>query len=68
MKNETNYVFDEIAADQWNDGALDGCRGRPKASAELAYLEGYAYGLDTRKVRVVMPPRPEGYYHTPLDA
>jgi len=68
MKNETNYDFDDIAADQWNDGALDGCRGRPKASAELAYLEGYAYGLEDRQVQVVMPPRPEGYYHTPLDA
>jgi len=66
MKNETNDVFDEIAADQWNDGALDGCRGRPKASAEIAYLEGYAHGLDTRKVRVVMPVRPEGYYHSRL--
>lgn len=51
------------AGDRWNDGALDGIRLRPKASEDPDYLEGYAHGVDQRKVRVELPARPEGYYH-----
>lgn len=35
----------------------------PKSSTDLQYSQGYLHGLDERKVRVVMPERPEGYYH-----
>lgn len=52
--------------DRWNDGALDGCRNRPQASTDPDYLEGYAHGQNDRRVRVVMPARPEGYYHAPI--
>lgn len=54
------------AIDRWNDGALDALRGRKALSDNPDYLEGYAHGLDQRKVRAVMPARPEGYYHAPL--
>lgn len=56
----------EAKIDRWNDGALDALRYRPKASSDPDYLEGYADGEDQRKVQVVMPERPEGYYHAPL--
>ena len=60
--------FDDAKADRWNDGALDGCRGKTPASTDADYIEGYAEGIESRKVRVVMPHRPEGYYHAPLGA
>jgi hypothetical protein len=53
--------------DLWNDGAIDGIRNRPMASSHPEYLEGYAHGQDQRRVRVIMPVRPEGYYHSALD-
>ena len=62
------YDFDDAAADRWNDGALDGIRARPQASQDADYLAGYAHGQDARKVRVVLPRRPEGYYHAPIGA
>lgn len=52
--------------DDWNDGALDALRGKARASTVPMYLDGYAHGLRERKVRVVMPARPEGYYHAPI--
>lgn len=52
--------------DRWNDGALDALRFKPKASEDKHYLEGYAHGEQERRVQVVMPARPEGYYHMPL--
>lgn len=55
------------AADRWNDGALDGCRNKPKAGTDPDYLAGYAEGQEMRKVQVVMPERPEGYYHQPVE-
>lgn len=58
--------FDEGAADRWNDGAFDAYRGKPRATDDEDYLEGYAHGLNERKVRPVMPERPEGYYHAPI--
>lgn len=58
--------FDDSAADRWNDGACDACHYRAKASADPDYLKGYAEGVELRQVRVVMPRRPEGYYHMPL--
>ena len=58
--------FDDATADRWNDGALDGCRGNAAASDDADYLEGYAHGLESRKVRVTIPSRPEGYYHAPI--
>ena len=56
----------EATLDLWNDGAIDGCRGRKARSADVTYLDGYRHGQGERKVRVVMPRRPEGYYHLPL--
>lgn len=57
---------DEAAIDRWNDGALDGCRGVRPRSNDADYLSGHAHGSDERKVRVVLPVRPEGYYHLPV--
>lgn len=52
--------------DLWHDGALDCYRGKPKASSDPDYLEGWAHAENERHVQVVMPARPEGYYHMPL--
>lgn len=52
--------------DRWNDGALDGFRGKPIASDDVHYMDGYKTGQRDRRVRVVMPARPEGYYHSPV--
>lgn len=58
-------IDDDARADRWNDGALDGCRSKPKASSDPDYLEGYAHGQNQRRTHPVMPARPEGYYHMP---
>lgn len=52
--------------DRWHDGALAALRYKPSMSVDPDYLEGYAYGLEQRRVRVVEVVRPEGYYHAPL--
>lgn len=52
--------------DRWNDGALDGCRGIAPRLTDADYLAGHADGIENRKVKVVMFPRPEGYYHAPV--
>lgn len=52
--------------DRWHDGVLDALRYKPSMSVDPDYLEGYNHGLNERLVRVVMPARPEGYYHMPL--
>lgn len=57
---------DDAAIDRWHDGWFDGHRAKPKASDDADYLKGYDEGHDARKVVVVMPARPEGYYHMPL--
>lgn len=54
---------DDAKLDRWNNGAIDGCRGTTPASSDPDYMEGYRHGQRERKVRVVMPRRPEGYYH-----
>jgi hypothetical protein len=58
--------FDDAAADRWNDGAIDGCRGIAPRSEDADYRQGHAHGCQERKVQVVMPSRPEGYYHAPI--
>lgn len=58
---------DDAAIDRWHDGVLDALRGKPSISTDENYLEGYAHGIEEAKVVVVMPRRPEGYYHMPLD-
>ena len=58
--------FDDEAADRWNDAALAALRGQPCPGADADSLEGYAHGLEQTKARVVMPRRPEGYYHLPV--
>ena len=55
--------FDDERADRWTDGTLDGCRGKSAVTNDADYLDGYAHGLESRKVRVTAPSRPEGYYH-----
>lgn len=57
---------DDAAIDRWHDGALDCYRGRPKASDDKDYLEGYAHAESEKDVRPNIPERPEGYYHAPL--
>jgi len=52
--------------DRWNKGAIDGCLGTNPASNDRDYMDGYRHGQQERKVRVVMPRRPEGYYHAPV--
>ena len=49
--------------DRWHDGALAALRGQPCPSDDRHTREGYAYGLEGRKVQPVYPDRPEGYYH-----
>jgi hypothetical protein len=41
-------------------------RFKPSMSVDPDYLEGYDYGLEQRRVRVVEVVRPEGYYHAPI--
>jgi hypothetical protein len=56
--------MDDAQIDVWNDGVIDALRGKaPRGPGEPAYMEGYRYGIEARKVRPVMPVRPEGYYH-----
>lgn len=57
---------DDAAIDRWHDGALDCYRGRPKASDDKDYLEGWAFAEEDKKRPVVEIVRPEGYYHQPL--
>lgn len=60
-------LVDDAAIDRWNDGVLDALRGKARASDDKDYTEGYEHGLEEAKVVVVMPDRPEGYYHMPLE-
>jgi hypothetical protein len=60
------YLQDDAKIDRWNNGAIDGCKGIAAKSDDADYMEGYRHGQDERKVRVVMPKRPEGYYHAPI--
>ena len=52
--------------DLWNDAVLAAMRGLPCPADDSHSRDGYAYGLDARAVRVVMPERAEGYYHCAL--
>lgn len=52
--------------DRWNTAALAALRGLPCPGTDEHSVAGYKHGLDERKVRVVMPRRPEGYYHAPI--
>jgi hypothetical protein len=61
-----DHEFDEAAADRWNDAAIAAMRGLPRPGDDEDSLAGYAHGLEQRKVRVIMPRRPEGYYHAPI--
>ena len=53
--------------DVWNLGALDGFRGIPIRSVESAYVDGYLTGRWQAKVSVLLPERPEDYYHSKLE-
>jgi hypothetical protein len=59
--------FDDVAMDLWTDAVLAALRGQPRPADDIHSVEGYAHGLEERKVRVVMPERHEGYYHQPLE-
>lgn len=54
------------AGDRWNAGAIDGYRGTKPRSDDADYLKGYRDGQRDAQVKVVMPARPEGYYHQPI--
>lgn len=60
--------YDDARIDRWNDGALDALRGKASQMQDADYLDGYEHGLREARVVVVMPVRPEGYYHAPLGA
>lgn len=63
-----DLMYDDAAIDRWNDGALDAIRGKARQMQDADYLDGYEHGLREARVVVVMPERPEGYYHAPLGA
>lgn len=63
---KTYSPADDAALDRWHDGALDACNFKKAASEDADYMEGYRQGQQDRKVRAVMPERPEGYYHSPI--
>lgn len=52
--------------DIWNKGVRDGLHDLPAQMEDASYLDGYRHGQEERKVRVVMPRRPEGYFHAPI--
>lgn len=53
--------------DLWNNAALAALRGQPCPGTDEHSLDGYKHGQWERRVVVVMPRRPEGYYHTALE-
>lgn len=55
----------ERKTDAYCAGYLAGRRGGPKPD-DPDGAEGWTDGKDASQVRVVMPARPEGYYHMPL--
>ena len=67
MQDQYEDDYDDTASDLWNDAALAAMYGKPCPADDDNSKAGYAYGLEERKVRVVMPARPEGYYHMPLE-
>jgi len=66
MTDREKEIENDARIDRWNNGALDALYGRPKSSTDREYCQGYLHGLDERKVRAVLPARPEGYYHMKL--
>lgn len=62
------HYDDDAAIDRYADGFIDGFRGRKTVllAPDPDYLAGFRAGREQRQVRVVMPRKPEGYYHAPL--
>ena len=56
----------DAAIDRYHAGWSAGWRGQPCPADDADTAYGYAEGLYQRQVRVVMPRRPEGYYHAPV--
>jgi hypothetical protein len=64
FKTERDFDhFCDSEMDAWNDASIDALRGIPARSSHPVYMDGYNDGLRARRRRVVMPARPEGYYH-----
>jgi hypothetical protein len=61
----TQWTDDQM--DLWNDAALAAMRGQPQPASDPHSAEGYAHGLEARKVCLHLLERPEGYYHLPLE-
>lgn len=51
--------------DAYHAGWFAGFRGEARPAGEVEG-EGWVDGRRDRKVRVIMPRRPEGYYHAPI--
>jgi hypothetical protein len=58
---DADEIAAEAACDRWHDGYF--AKTRPTDPDELG---GWLQAREDAKVRVVMPTRPEGYYHMPL--
>lgn len=54
-------IAEEAKCDRWHDGYFS--KERPTDPDEL---EGWLQAREDAKLTVVMPVRPEGYYHAPL--
>ena len=56
-------IAHDAAIDRHNNAALAALRGQPCPGEDEDSVAGYAQGLNERKVLVVVPRKPEGYYH-----
>jgi hypothetical protein len=63
MTDDENMYMTDEENNRWHDGAIAALKGRPCPSDDEHTREGYAYGLEERKVQPVPFDRPEGYYH-----
>ena len=61
LGTEDTAEDNDAAIDRWHNGYF--AKERPTDPDELA---GWLQAIEDRKIVVVTPARPEGYYHMPL--